>query len=449
MNQMEINVKDTQSFLEARDLEAYRQQVPHILSKLEDKSNDPAEFLGWLNLPENVTTSELEDIQATAQAFRKKLDTVLVIGIGGSYLGSKAVIEALSPYFSHSPSRPQILFAGQNIDEDYHFELKELLENREYGIVVISKSGTTTEPGIAFRIFKQQLEEKVGPREAAQRIIAVTDKDKGALRKLADEQGYKTYVIPDDIGGRYSVLTPVGLVPIAMAGFNLKQLLEGAETMMKRTTSDVAFKDNPAARYAVMRNALYGKGKAIEILGIYQPRLYFFMEWWKQLYGESEGKDHKGIFPSIAQFTTDLHSMGQYIQEGRRMLFETILSVEEPNHQLKVPKAPDDTDNLNYLANKRMQEVNMMAEKGTRLAHSDGDVPNMTICIPRLEENTLGQLIYFFEKACAISGYMLGVNPFNQPGVEAYKTNMFGLLGKPGYEKESQRLMEKLRENKK
>lgn len=445
---MEINVKDTQSFLEARDVEAYKQQVPHILSKLEDKSNDPSEFLGWLNLPEKTTDKYLQDIQQTTQTFSKNLDTVLVIGIGGSYLGAKAVIEALSPYFSASPSRPQILFAGQNIDEDYHYELREFLENREYGIIVISKSGTTTEPGIAFRIFKQHLEQKVGPGGAAQRIIAVTDKEKGALRELADEQGYKTYVIPDDIGGRYSVLTPVGLVPIAMAGFNLKQLLEGAEAMRKRTTASVAFKDNPAARYAVMRNALYSKGKAIEILGIYQPRLYFFMEWWKQLYGESEGKDHKGIFPSIAQFTTDLHSMGQYIQEGRRILFETILSVEESNHQLSVPKVSDDTGNLNYLAGKRMQQVNAMAEKGTRLAHSDGDVPNMTLCIPRIDEYNLGQLIYFFEKACAISGYILGVNPFNQPGVEAYKTNMFGLLGKPGYEKESQRLKEKLRKSK-
>ena len=445
---MEIKVRDTQSFLEARDLEAYRQQVPHILSKLEDKSNDPSEFLGWLNLPEKTTEKYLEDIQQTARSFSKKLDTVLVIGIGGSYLGAKAVIEALSPYFSASPSSPEILFAGQNIDEDYHHELRELLENREYGIVVISKSGTTTEPGIAFRIFKQHLEQKVGAGEAAQRIIAVTDKEKGALRKLADEQGYQTYVIPDDIGGRYSVLTPVGLVPIAMAGFNLKQLLEGAEAMRKRTTSSVAFKDNPAARYAVMRNALYSKGKAIEILGTYQPRLYYFMEWWKQLYGESEGKDHKGIFPSIALFTTDLHSMGQYIQEGRRILFETILSVEESNHQLSVPKVSDNTDNLNYLAGKRMQQVNAMAEKGTRLAHSDGDVPNMTLCIPRIDEYNLGQLIYFFEKACAISGYILGVNPFSQPGVEAYKTNMFGLLGKPGYEKESQRLTKKLRKSK-
>jgi len=447
MNKMEINVKDTQSFLEARDLEAYRQQVPHILSKLEAKSNDPSEFLGWLNLPEKTTREDLEEIQQTARSFSNKLDTILVIGIGGSYLGAKAVIEALSPYFSSSPSGPQILFAGQNIDEDYHYELRELLEKREYGIIVISKSGTTTEPGIAFRIFKQHLEEKVGTHEAAQRIIAVTDREKGALRKLADEKGYKTYVIPDDIGGRYSVLTPVGLVPIAMAGFNLKQLMEGAEAMRKRTTSRVPFQDNPAARYAVMRNALYNKGKSIEILGIYQPRLYFFMEWWKQLFGESEGKDHKGIYPSIAQFTTDLHSMGQYIQEGSRILFETILSVEEPTHQLKVPKASDDTDKLNYLSNKRMQEVNRMAEKGTRLAHSDGDVPNMTLCIPRIDEYHVGQLIYFFEKSCAISGYILGVNPFNQPGVEAYKTNMFGLLGKPGYEKESQRLNKKLRKN--
>ena len=447
MKQLEIDVKDTKSFLEARDLEAYKQQVPQILSKLEEKSDDPSEFLGWLNLPRQTSEQKLENIQQMARTFSKNLDTVLVIGIGGSYLGAKAVIEALSPYFSSSVSSPNMLFAGQNIDEDYHYELKELLEDREYGIIVISKSGTTTEPGIAFRIFKQHLEQKVGADEAAKRIIAVTDKEKGALRKLADEQGYRTYVIPDDIGGRYSVLTPVGLVPIAMAGFDLKQLLKGAEAMRKRTTSSVAFQDNPAALYATLRNALYDKGKAIEILGIYQSRLYYFMEWWKQLYGESEGKDHKGIFPSIAQFTTDLHSMGQYIQEGRRILFETILSVEAPHHQLEVPKSSDDTDNLNYVAGKRLQQVNAMAEKGTRLAHSDGDVPNLTITLPRIDEHNLGQLIYFFEKACAISGYMLGINPFNQPGVEAYKTNMFALLGKPGYEKESKRLKEKLRKN--
>jgi glucose-6-phosphate isomerase len=447
MDELKINVTDTKGYVEPRDMEAFQHQTNRIISKLEEKSGDPDQFLGWLNLPQQTSREELAEIARTARSFTKDLDTVLIIGIGGSYLGAKAVIEALSPYFGSGKSRPEIVFAGQNIDEDYHHQLREWLNDREYGIVVISKSGTTTEPGIAFRIFKEHLEEKKGQEEASRRIIAVTDKTKGALRKLTNERGYKSYVIPDDVGGRYSVLTPVGLVPIAMAGYDLQKLLEGAEAMRQRTTSEVGYTNNPAAQYAVMRNALYQKGKAIEILGIYQARLYFFMEWWKQLFGESEGKDHKGIFPSIAQFTTDLHSMGQYIQEGRRILFETILSVEEPQHHLSVPSSDDDTDKLNYLSGKRMQEVNAMAEKGTRLAHTDGDVPNMTISIPRIDEYNLGQLIYFFEKACAISGYMLDVDPFNQPGVEAYKTNMFGLLGKPGYEKERQRLMEKLREN--
>mgnify|MGYP006291799555 CR=1 FL=1 len=444
MEQLKINLKDALEFTDSKILEQYEEQTVKIIKTLEDQSSDPDHFLGWLNLPENISREEIREIQQTAGKFTNGLDTIVVIGIGGSYLGAKAVIDALSPYFRQNANHPEIIFAGHHIDEDYHYELRKTLDNREYGIIVISKSGTTTEPGIAFRILKEHLEQKTGEEEAARRIIAITDKEKGALRKLADEKGYKSYVIPDDIGGRYSALTPVGLVPVAMAGFDIEKLIEGARHMMQRTTSSVDFNDNPAARYAAVRNALYHEGKDIEILGIYQPRLYFFMEWWKQLYGESEGKDHKGIFPAIAQFTTDLHSMGQYIQEGRRSLFETILSVDQPHHEQKVPAATDDTDNLNYLANKKMQEVNIMAESGTRLAHTDGGVPNITLSIPRVDENTLGQLIYFFEKACAISGYILGVDPFNQPGVEAYKSNMFGLLGKPGYETISQKLLERL-----
>jgi len=444
MDQLKINLKDARGFVEPHNIEQYKPQTRRILASLEKKSNDPKQFLGWLNLPQSMQEDELREIKETAASFTEKLDTVVVIGIGGSYLGSRAVIEALTPYFGASEGQPRILYAGQNIDEDYHYQLLRELDDKQYGIIVISKSGTTTEPGIAFRIFKEHLEEKAGEEEAARRIIAITDGKKGALRKLAGEKGYKTYTIPDDVGGRYSVLTPVGLVPIAMAGFDIHQLIAGARTMKERTSSQVAFADNPASLYAAMRNALYNKGKAVEILGIYQSRLYYFMEWWKQLYGESEGKEHKGIFPAIAQFTTDLHSMGQYIQEGRRMLFETILSVEHTHHQLTVPRASDDTDNLNYLAGKRLQEVNQMAESATRMAHTDGEVPNIAVTIPKIHEQTLGQLIYFFEIACAVSGYILEVNPFNQPGVEAYKTNMFGLLGKPGYETETQRLLDKL-----
>ncbi len=448
MNQLQLNLKDAQSFVKGEDLSRFENQTYKTLTELEEKSKDVEASVGWLNLPRQAQGEDLRQIQETARMFAEKLDAVLVIGIGGSYLGTKAVIEALSPYFPTTNDRPRILFAGFNIDEDYHFELKKALEDREYGIIVISKSGTTTEPGIAFRIFKEHLEKKAGAQEAARRIIAITDREKGALRKLAGEKGYQTYSIPDDVGGRYSVLTPVGLVPIAMAGYDIEQLLAGAESMRRQTTSETNPKDNPAARYAVMRNALYTQGKAIEILGIYQARLYYLMEWWKQLFGESEGKDHKGIFPAIAQFTTDLHSMGQYIQEGRRILFETILSIEEPYHHLSVPQATDDTDNLNYLAGKRLYQVNAMAEAGTRLAHTDGEVPNITISIPTVNEYHLGQVIYFFEKACAISGMMLGVEPFNQPGVEAYKSNMFALLGKPGYEAEGERLWEKINRDK-
>jgi len=447
MDELKINLKDARGFVEPHTIEQYKPQTRRILASLEKRSDDPAQFLGWLTLPQKMQEDELVEIKETAAAFTEKLDAVLVIGIGGSYLGARAVIEALSPYFGPLRGQPRMLFAGQNIDEDYHYELLKELDDKDYGIIVISKSGTTTEPGIAFRIFREHLEEKAGPQEAARRIVAITDGKKGALRKLADEKGYKTYTIPDDVGGRYSVLTPVGLVPIAMAGIDISQLVAGARAMQERTSSRVAFQDNPASLYAAMRNALYYKGKAIEILGIYQARLYYFMEWWKQLYGESEGKEHKGIFPAIAQFTTDLHSMGQYIQEGRRFLFETILSVEQTHHRLTVPRASDDTDNLNYLAGKRLHEVNRMAESGTRLAHTDGEVPNITVTIPRLHEHTLGQCIYFFETACAISGHILEVNPFNQPGVEAYKTNMFGLLGKPGYETETQRLLDKLNKN--
>ena len=445
MNQLSINLDNALDFIDSGRLERYDQQTKDIIRKLESNSNDPEAFLGWLNLPDEIEESKINEINETAKNFSGNLDTVVVIGIGGSYLGAKAVIEALSPFFKARDNNPEILFAGQNIDEDYHYELRQLLDEREYGIVVISKSGTTTEPGIAFRILREHLEDKVGREEASRRIIAITDASKGALRKLASEEGYKTFVIPDNIGGRYSVLTPVGLVPIAIAGFNIRGLIEGAGEMRKQTLSDVPYNENPASQYAAVRNELYQKGKAIELLGVYNLKLFYFMEWWKQLYGESEGKDLKGIFPTIAQFTTDLHSIGQYIQEGRRILFETILSIQSTTNHLTVPKSDDDTDNLNYLAGKRLHEVNLMAESGTSLAHTDGEVPNIRISIPELDETSLGQVIYFFEKACAISGNLLEVNPFNQPGVEAYKKNMFALLGKPGFESETQKLLKRLK----
>jgi len=445
MNKLSINLDNALDFIDSGRLERYDQQTKDIIRKLEYNSNDPEAFLGWLNLPDEIEESKINEINETAKNFSGNLDTVVVIGIGGSYLGAKAVIDALSPFFKARDNNPEILFAGQNIDEDYHYELRQLLDEREYGIVVISKSGTTTEPGIAFRILREHLEDKVGREEASNRIIAITDASKGALRKLASEEGYKSFVIPDNIGGRYSVLTPVGLVPIAIAGFNIRGLIEGAGEMRKQTLSDVPYNENPASQYAAVRNELYQKGKAIELMGVYNLKLFYFMEWWKQLYGESEGKDLKGIFPTIAQFTTDLHSIGQYIQEGRRILFETILSIQSTENQLTVPKSNDDTDNLNYLAGKRLHEVNLMAESGTSLAHTDGEVPNIRVSIPELDETSLGQVIYFFEKACAISGNLLEVNPFNQPGVEAYKKNMFALLGKPGFESETQKLLKRLK----
>ena len=405
------------------------------------------DFLGWLNLPGEIDEAHLQDIENAAHTLQKKCEIVVVIGIGGSYLGAKAVIEALSNSFEHLRSQhdaPIVLFAGQNIGEDYLYELQELLANRQFGIVVISKSGTTTEPAIAFRLLKEQLEKQVGKEEARQRIVAVTDASRGALRKLADTEGYKTFVIADNVGGRFSVLSPVGLLPIAIAGFDVRALVAGAVEMQKACDEGVPFEQNPAALYAATRNALYQAGKKIEILVNFNPKLHYLAEWWKQLYGESEGKDHLGIFPASVDFTTDLHSMGQWIQDGERTIFETVLSVGEMRHTVVIPADKDNLDGLNFLAGKRVDEVNQMAELGTRIAHVDGGVPNLKIEIPALTERYLGQLIYFFEKGCGISGYILGVNPFNQPGVEDYKRNMFALLDKPGYEEESKAIRERL-----
>ena len=401
------------------------------------------DFLGWVKLPTDTPDSLLDSIQATANRLRDLCEVVVAVGIGGSYLGAKAVIEALNNSFAaYIGKGTKVLFAGQNIGEDYLAELKDYLSDKKFGIIVISKSGTTTEPAIAFRLLKEQLEAQVGVDEARKRIVAVTDARRGALRTLADTEGYDTYVIPDNVGGRFSVLTPVGLLPIAVAGYDIKALVGGAREMEKCTLDG---SDTSALTYAEARNALYRQGKKIEILVNFNPKLHFLAEWWKQLYGESEGKDHKGIFPAAVDFTTDLHSMGQWIQDGERSIFETVISVEKAERTLVIPSDKDNLDGLNYIAGKRVDEVNKMAELGTRLAHVDGGVPNLRVLLPELREEYLGQLIYFFEAACGISGYLLGVNPFNQPGVEAYKKNMFALLEKPGYEKETEAIKAKLK----
>ena len=415
-----------------------------LLHSGEGAGND---FLGWVNLPSSIDEAQLKAIEEQAAKLRAKADVVICIGIGGSYLGAKAVIEAMSNSFEflkRKHDNPTVLFAGQNISEDYTYELLDAVKDYSIAAIVISKSGTTTEPAIAFRIIKAEIEARYGKAEAAERIVAVTDAARGALKTLSTNEGYPTFVIPDDVGGRFSVLTPVGLLPLAVAGVDVKALVAGAQAMEKATAADVAVEDNLAAQYAIVRNELYKDGKNIEILGSYEPKLQYVAEWWKQLYGESEGKEGKGIFPASVTLTADLHSMGQYIQEGERTLFETIISVENAKHTVKVEADGDNLDGLNFLAGKRISEINKMAELGVRLAHIDGGVPQLCIEIPAIDETSIGALIYFFEKACGISGYILGVNPFNQPGVEAYKKNMFALLDKPGYEEESKAIKARL-----
>ncbi|GHV59118.1 glucose-6-phosphate isomerase [Bacteroidia bacterium] len=401
---------------------------------LENGTGQGNDFLGWMHLPSSITKAELDDIRATADELRSNCEVVVVVGIGGSYLGAKAVIDALSGSFDALENqKPLVVYAGHNIGEDYLYELSHFLKDKSFGIINISKSGTTTEPALAFRLLKKQLEEAVGKVEAQHRIVAVTDKARGALRTLATKEGYKTYVIPDNVGGRFSVLTPVGLLPIAVAGIDIEQLVAGAASMGQATASDIPFADNPAEIYAATRNELYQSGKKIEILANFHPKLHYVSEWWKQLYGESEGKEHKGIFTAAVDFTTDLHSMGQWIQDGERSIFETVISVATPQYKVEVPQDEQDLDGLNFLAGQRVDHVNKMAELGTQQAHIEGGVPNIRIELPELNAYYLGQLLYFFERACGISGYMLGVNPFDQPGVEAYKKNMFKLLNKPGY----------------
>jgi glucose-6-phosphate isomerase len=399
-------------------------------------------------LPSSITPAFIKEIQDCADVLRANCEVIVVAGIGGSYLGARAVIEALGNAFSWlvaDKKNPTIVFAGNNIGEDYLAELTTYLANKKFGVINISKSGTTTETALTFRLLKKQCESQRGKEEAKKVIVAVTDAKKGAARAAADKEGYTTFIIPDNVGGRFSVLTPVGLLPIACAGFDLIHLVAGAAEMEKACGKNVPFAENPAAIYAAVRNGLYSQaGKKIEIMVNFQPKLHFFSEWWKQLYGESEGKDNKGIFPASCDFTTDLHSMGQWIQQGERTIYETVISVEETNEKLLFPNDEENLDGLNFLAGKRVDEVNKMAELGTRLAHVDGGVPNIRISVPKLNEYYIGQLIYFFEIACGISGNILGVNPFNQPGVEAYKKNMFALLDKPGYEADSKAIKERL-----
>lgn len=422
-------------YLSDNDIHNFQQELYHQQIAIAEKKTPGNSFLGWVDLPSNITDEIIDDINTTAIKIRENCDYFVVIGIGGSYLGARAVIESLRNSFADfDNSQPKVLYAGHNLSEDYLAEMLEFLRDKRFSMAVISKSGTTTEPAVAFRLLKKLLEEKVGKEAARERIIAITDKEKGALKTLSTQNGYKTYVVPDDIGGRFSVLTPVGLLPIAVAGFDITQLVEGAKRMQRITGASSSLLVNPAALYAVTRNVLLDKGFNTEILVNYRPKLQYMGEWWKQLYGESEGKDGKGIFPAAVNFTTDLHSMGQYIQDGRRELFETVISVEKPNKKILIPEDEQDLDGLNYLKGKNVEFVNQMAEKGTALAHLDGGVPVLQILIPEINEFYLGQLIYFFELACAYSGLILGVNPFDQPGVEAYKRNMFTLLGKPGYE---------------
>lgn len=439
---MKLTLTNAASFLQAEALELLEKQTVAANALLENGQGAGNDYIGWVTLPSSITNDELDDIQNTANILRNKCEVVIVAGIGGSYLGARAVNDALASAFdayqAADRKNPYVVYAGNNIGEDYLAELMEFIDDKQFGIINISKSGTTTETALAFRLLKTVLEQKVGKEEARNRIVAITDQAKGALRSLATKEGYKTFVIPDNVGGRFSVLTPVGLLPIAVAGGDIYALVKGAQDMEKATAAEIAYAQNPACQYAAIRNALYQSGKKIEILVNFNPKLHYFSEWWKQLYGESEGKNNKGIFPAAVDFTTDLHSMGQWIQEGERTIFETVISIEKANKQVLVPMDEENLDGLNFLSGKRVDEVNKMAELGTQLAHIDGGVPNIHISFEKIDEYNIGQFIYFFERACGISGYVLGVNPFNQPGVEAYKKNMFALLDKPGYEKESE-----------
>ena len=447
MQNIKLSIDKAFGFISEQSVAGYKAEVAAASAALHNGTCKGSDFLGWLNLPTSIDEAQFADLEATAKILRDNCEVVVVIGIGGSYLGAKAVIDGLSNSFDWLQTErksPIVVYAGQNIGEDYLYELQELLKTKKFGIISISKSGTTTEPALAFRLLKTQLEEQQGKAAAQKLIVAITDKSRGALRTAATQEGYKTFVIEDSIGGRFSVLTPVGLLPIAVAGFDIRQLVAGAAAMEAATGLEIPFEDNISAQYAAVRNELYKNGKKTEILVNFHPKLHFFGEWWKQLYGESEGKDGKGIFPAAVDFTTDLHSMGQWIQEGERTIFETVISIKESNYTKIFPISEANLDGLNFLAGKRVDEVNKMAELGTMIAHIDGGVPNLKVELPKLNEYYLGQLIYFFEKACGISGYLLGVNAFDQPGVEAYKKNMFALLEKPGFEAETKAIKARL-----
>ncbi len=448
MNKIQFDYSKAIGFLNNHEIECMQTYVDAAHKMVHEKTGLGNDFLGWVELPNNYDKEEFDRIKKAAEKIKSDSDVLLVIGIGGSYLGARAAIEMIGHSFRNGLSKedrksPEIYFVGQNISSTYMMDLLDVIKNKDVSINVISKSGTTTEPAIAFRIFKDYLEKKYGKEEASKRIYATTDSSKGALRKLADEEGYETFIIPDDVGGRFSVLTPVGLLPIACADIDIDAMMKGAaEACEELKNSDL--KSNHSYQYAVARNVLHRKGKDVELLVNYEPQLHYVAEWWKQLFGESEGKDNKGIFPASVDFSTDLHSMGQYIQEGKRILFETVLNVEKAKREITIEEAPVDLDGLNYLAGQTVDFVNHKAAQGTLLAHTDGQVPNLVINIPQLDEYNFGYLVYFFEKACAVSGYLLGVNPFDQPGVEAYKKNMFALLGKPGFEKEREELEKRL-----
>ncbi len=445
MTKLKIHYQQALPFISKEEVALFEQEISLYRKQLYQKTGTGSDFLGWIDLPEKIAPELMQHIRKDAVKIREQSDVAVVVGIGGSYLGARAVIESLSgPFDRYDDSKTQVLYAGHQLDEDYHHALLEFLKDKAYSVIVISKSGTTMEPAIAFRLLRKQLEEKYGKGNAAERIYAITDVKKGALKQLANEQGYASYVIPDDVGGRYSVLTPAGLLPVAVAGLDIQELLSGAREMAAYLKKTEKLHDNPAALYAVLRNLLYRKGRTIEILASYTPAMQYMTEWWKQLYAESEGKEGKGIFPAGVSFTTDLHSMGQYIQDGIKNFFETIVTISKPAYSARIPADPADLDGLNYLRAKSLGHVNAMASKGTMLAHVDGDVPNLEIEIPALNAFHLGELIYFFEMACALSGYMLGVNPFDQPGVEKYKRNMFALLEKPGFEDETAALKKRL-----
>jgi len=448
MGSVKVITQTASGFIKDHEMEGIKKGIEAAKETLVSRDGAGNDFLGWLDLPVAYDRDEFARIKKAAEKIRSDSEVFVAIGIGGSYLGAKAAIDFLEGVFYNNKTKaqrggPEIYFCGNSISPAYLQGLLDVIGDRDFSVNVISKSGTTTEPAIAFRIFKDKLEKKYGKEEAAKRIYATTDKARGALKSLADEEGYEEFVVPDDVGGRYSVLTAVGLLPIAVAGADIDALMAGAAAMREKVMT-APFEENDALLYAAARNILYRKGKSIELLADYEPRLHMTAEWWKQLYGESEGKDNKGIYPASCDFTTDLHSMGQFIQEGSRVMFETVLAVEEPSCDVTIEEAENDLDGLNYLAGRTMDFANKCAMNGTLLAHTDGNVPNLKISIAKMDEESLGELFYLFEFACGVSGYYLGVNPFNQPGVESYKKNMFALLGKPGYEEQHDALMKRL-----